>query len=210
MKAISKGTFLLLFVFLVGLTLRAQDTRRMYFGLSLTPAWGVLNAEAPFEAGSARFGININLQAMKYVKQWFGVYFGLSLLNHGGHINYTADEDSGTLEMNDIVCRIQYVAVPLGIALTTPLKRNFQINFQLGVAAALRIDDSATWGDQVEDSDMVRAFSPFYQATLSLQYHIGQDVYLHLGPAYTRSMTSVTRYVDIIQQNFGVRAGITF
>jgi hypothetical protein len=210
MKAISKGTFLLLFVFLVGHTLRAQDTRRMYFGLSLAPAWGMFHSDAPLEAGSARFGININLQAIKYVKQWFGVYFGLSLLNHGGHINYVADEDSGTPAMNDIVCRIQYVAMPLGIALTTPLKRNFQVNLQLGVAAALCIDDSATWGDEVEDSDMVRTFSPFYQATLSLQYHIGQDVYLHLGPSYMRSMTSVTRYVEVIQQSFGIRAGITF
>jgi hypothetical protein len=210
MKAISKGTFLLLFVFLVGHTLRAQDTRRMYFSLSLTPTWGVLNSKAPFEAGSTRFGININLQAAKYVKQWFGVYFGVSLLNHGGHIKYVAEGNAGILEMNDIVCRFQYVAAPLGIALTTPLKRNFQINLQLGVAAALHIDGSTTWGDIVESSDMVRTFSPFYQATLSAQYHIGQDVYLHLGPSYMRSMTSVTHHIDIIQQSFGIRAGITF
>jgi hypothetical protein len=210
MKAISKGTFLLLFVFLVGHALRAQDTRRMYFGLSLAPTWGVFNSKAPLEAGSARFGININLQAAKYVKQWLGVYFGLSLLNHGGHIKYVEEEDSGAPEVNDIVLRLQYVAVPLGIALTTPLKRNFQVNLQLGVVAALRIDDSAMWGDEVERSGMVRAFSPFYQATLSLQYHIGQDVYLHLGPSWMRSMTSVTQYVDVIQQSFGIRAGITF
>jgi hypothetical protein len=210
MNAIVKSTFLLLFVVFVGHALHAQDTRRMYFGFSLTPTWGVFNVKAPLETESARFGINIHLQSIKYVKQWFGVYFGLSLLNHGGRVNYTEEEDGQMLEVNDIVCRLQYLAVPFGIALTTPLKHNFQLNLQLGAVAALNIDGSITWGDDVGSSDVARTFSSFYQATLSLQYHIGQDVYLHLGPSYMRSMASVTQSVKIIQQSFGIRAGITF
>ncbi|MDR2450069.1 MAG: PorT family protein [Prevotellaceae bacterium] len=208
MNAIIKGAFLLLFVLLVGHTLQAQDTRRMYFGFSLEPTWGMLNLEVPHEHGLARFGININLQSLKYIKQWFGVYFGLSLLNNGGRISVT-DNNSNVLA-DDIVCRFQYLAMPLGIALTTPLKRNVQVNLQLGVAAALHIDGSITWGNDVGNSNAVRTFSPFYQATLSIQYHIGQDVYLHLGPSYMRSMTSITKDVEIIQQSFGIRAGVIF
>jgi hypothetical protein len=208
MNAIIKGTFLLLFVFLVGHTLQAQDTRRMYFGFSLTPTWGIFSPEAPHEIESARFGVDINLQSLKYIKQWFGVYFGLGLLNNGGRISVV--DDGGVLPSNEIICRFQYLAAPLGIALTTPLKRNFQVNLQLGVAAALHVDGSITWGDDVENSDIVRTFSPFYQAILSLQYHIGQDVYLHLGPSYMRSMASLTKDVEIIQQSFGIRAGIIF
>ncbi|MDR0737592.1 MAG: PorT family protein [Prevotellaceae bacterium] len=208
MNAIIKGTFLLLFVLLVGHTLRAQDTRRMYFGFSLEPTWSMLNLEMPHERGLTRFGVNINLQSLKYIKQWVGVYFGLSLLNNGGRIRVV--DDNSSILADDIVCRFQYLALPLGIALTTPLKRNVQVNFQLGVAAALNIDGSITWGNDVGNIDDVRTFSPFYQGTLSVQYHIGQDVYLHLGPSYIRSMTSITKNMEIIQQSFGIRAGIIF
>ncbi|MDR3181137.1 MAG: PorT family protein [Prevotellaceae bacterium] len=208
MNAIIKSTFLLLFVFLVGPALQAQDTRRMYFGFSLEPAWGVFDADAPLKTDAPRFGVNINLQSWKYIKSWLGVYSGLSLLNNGGRIN--VDNGSGAPAINDIVCRFQYLAVPLGIALTTPLKRNFQASLQLGVAAALHVDGSITWGDTVGSSDTVRDFSAFYQATLSLQYHIGQDVYLHFGPSYMRSMASVASNMKIIQQSFGIRAGIIF
>ena len=208
MNAIIKGAFLLLFVLLAGHTLQAQDTRRMYFGFSIEPAWGILNPEVPHERGLTRFGVNINLQSLKYIKQWFGVYFGLSLLNNGGRIRVT--DDNANALADDIVCRFQYLAAPLGIALTTPLKRNMQVNLQLGVAAALHIDGSVTWGDDVGSLSVVRTFSPFYQATLSLQYHIGHDVYLHLGPSYMRSMTGITKDMEIIQQSFGIRAGIIF
>jgi hypothetical protein len=206
MSAIIKSTFLLLFVFLAEQTLQAQDTRRMYFGFSLEPAWSMFDSKAPLEGGSSRFGVNINLQSWKYIKQWFGVYFGLSLLNNGGRIIV----NDGIPEPDNIVCRFQYLAMPLGIALTTPLKRNMQVNLQLGVAVALHIDGSVTWRDDVGDLNVVRTFSPFYQATFSVQYHIGQDVYLHLGPSYMRSMTSITKDMEIIQQSFGVRAGIIF
>ena len=208
MNAIIKGTFLLLFVLLVGHTLRAQDTRRMYFGFSLEPAWGMLSPDAPHERERVRFGVNINLQSLKYIAPWFGVYFGLSLLNNGGRIS-VVDDNSNVLA-DDIVCRFQYLAAPLGIALTTPLKRNMQVNLQLGVALALHIDGSVTWRDNIGDLTALRTFSPFYHATFSLQYHIGQDVYLHLGPSYMRSMTSVTKDIEIIQQSFGIRAGIIF
>jgi hypothetical protein len=209
MNATIKCTFLLVFVFFVGHTLPAQDTRRMYFGFSLEPSWGVFNLEGPFTSGAARFGVNINLQSFKYIKPWFGVYFGLSLLNNGGRIRVVNDE-AGVLLPNDIVCRFQYLAAPLGIALTTPLKRNVQVNLQLGVVAALHVDGSITWGGDVGNSDMARTLAPFYQATLSIQYHIGQDVYLHLGPSCIRSMASIAQQVEIIQQSFGIRAGIIF
>jgi hypothetical protein len=211
MNAIIKSTFLLLFVLLAGHTLQAQDTRRMYFGFSLEPAWGMFTSEAPLKTGAARFGVNINLQSFKYIKQWFGVYFGLSLLNNGGHIKYMEDDDFDVPATNDIICRFQYLAAPLGIALTTPLKHNFQVNFQLGVVAALRVDGAISWGNEVvENSENVRSFLPFYQTTLSVQYHIGQDVYLHLGPSYMRSMTGVIQNVEIMQHSIGVRAGIIF
>ena len=207
MNATIKGAFLLLFVCLAGHVLQAQDTRRMYFGFSLEPAWGVFDSKAPLESESSRFGININLQSWKYVKQWLGVYFGLSLLNNGGRITVNDDPN---MPSDNIVCRFQYLAAPLGIALTTPLKRNFQVSLQLGAAAALHVDGGVTWGDEEENLDIVRTFSPFYQAALSVQYHIGQDVYLHLGPSYMRSMNSVTKNMEVIQQSFGIRAGIIF
>jgi hypothetical protein len=208
MNATIKGVFLLLCVCVAGHVLQAQDTRRMYFGFSLEPSWGVFDSKASFETNAPRFGINIHLQSWKYIKQWFGVYFGVSLLNQGGRIKINSEVNAAA--PNDIVCRFQYLAAPLGIALTTPLKRNFQMSLQLGVAAAWHVDGSITWGDDVESSDVVRNFSPFYQAAFSLQYHIGQDVYLHLGPSYMRSMTGITKNMGIIQQSFGLRAGIIF
>jgi hypothetical protein len=133
----------------------------------------------------------------------------LGLLNNGGRVKYI-DSNSGVSAPDDIVCRFQYLAMPLGIALTTPLKRNFQLNFQLGVVAALRVDGTISFGNEVETSESVRTFLPFYQTTISAQYHIGQDVYLHLGPSYMRSMTGVIRNVGITQHSIGIRAGIIF
>jgi hypothetical protein len=219
MNRMIKKVWLLLLLFSVAVvSLQAQDTRRMYFGLSIEPAWAALLPGKPLvadmpriEAGTTRFGININLQSFKYIKQWLGFYFGLSLLNNGGRIVAFDDDDPNSPpESSEITCRFQYIAVPFGIALTTPLKRNLQFNLQLGVVMAVNIDETAKLFDYVDNRDIVQPFVPIYQATLSMQYHIGQDVYLHIGPSYMRSMRTVTQEIEMTQQSIGVRAGIIF
>ncbi|MDR3235683.1 MAG: hypothetical protein LBT48_03020 [Prevotellaceae bacterium] len=194
---IRKILLLLCIIPIAAAAAQAQDTRRMYFGISAESSWGQLLPQPPYEAGAARFGVHLNLQSLKYLRQWFGLYFGLSLLNEGGYIS------SGSNPAERY--RLQYFALPLGIALTTPLKRNIQFNLQLGAAGALSIGQYGAINDEA-----TTVFAPFYQAIFSMQYHIGQDVYLHVGPSYLRSITSVMDGGAVKAQSIGVRAGIIF
>jgi len=189
---------LLLCIVPVIVAVQAQDTRRMYFGISAEPSWGLPAPQPPYKAGAAKFGIHINLQSFKYFRQWFGIYFGLSLVNTGGYIS------SGISNPAELY-RLRYLALPVGIALTTPLKRRTQFNLQLGAAGALNIGRYEAINNETN-----AAFVPFYQAILSMQYHIGQDVYIHIGPSYLRSITSTTDGSAITAQSIGVRAGIIF
>jgi hypothetical protein len=212
---IIKKVLILLFLLFTINVAWAQDTRRMYFGLSVEPTFGWLTPEYPFEASSgSRFGINVTLQSFKYLKQWFGIYFGVNLVNAGGRIRYADDflrlQPEDTVPNDMIICRFQYIGIPFGVAFTTPLKRNFQVNCQLGLLMAFNISESAAIRNDADNTDIAKTFMPACQVTLSAQYHIGQDVYLHIGPSYIRSMSNSMNKINAVQQGLGIRAGIIF
>ncbi|MDR2037070.1 MAG: PorT family protein [Bacteroidales bacterium] len=193
------------------------------FGILLEPTISWLRSDIPaVKREKARLGINIGLAVDYYFASNYAFASGISLFFTGGTLSYEngttlkakGDTDGTVSPGGNVLYKLQYLKIPLGLKLRTHQIGRFRYFADLGLDPMIKILARANYEsfDNVGIGKSIKGMALGYHIGGGMKYSLGGDASLIFGLTYMNIFTDITSDSKdrISSNNLVIRFGVSF